>query len=111
MNSTIHQQLETWVNDHLDLYNYAVRIGDQEWQLQILASLANKDDYAAELNNQAVKLQLWMEFEWINREMLALFDVMRTQSPDEKQFTKLRQAMHELKQRRIAIMKQIKSSH
>jgi predicted nucleic acid-binding Zn-ribbon protein len=111
MNSSINQQLDAWVNDHLDLYNYAVQIGDTDWQQQIADSLANKDAYAKSLYDQAVQRQLWSEFDLINRRMLELFDAMRTQAPDETQLEKFRQTMQELKRRRLAIVKQIKSVH
>jgi len=109
MNSAINQQLEAWVNDHLDLYNYAIEIGDNEWQREIEATLARKDAYAESLRSQAVKRRLWSEFDLINRRMLEMFDAMRMQSPDETQLEKFRNAMDELKRRRMAIVKQIKS--
>ncbi|TXK75124.1 hypothetical protein [Paenibacillus sp. N3.4] len=34
-----HPISQTWINDHLDLYNYALALGDKEWQQQILQTL------------------------------------------------------------------------
>lgn len=38
MHATEPQQ---WVNDYLDLYLYAGRIGDRSWQQEILTKLLN----------------------------------------------------------------------
>ncbi|MWC28737.1 hypothetical protein [Paenibacillus sp. MMS18-CY102] len=109
MNVIVNQQIETWINDHLDLYNYAIQAGDLEWQQSILKQLSRKDEYIKSLQEKQLKRQLWGQFDQINQKLLGLFDEMRSHSQNETYMKSIQLQMWELKRQRLEIVKQIKS--
>lgn len=110
MDTTIARQFEAWVNDQLDLYNYAAQIGDKEWQKDIVASLSHKDDYIRERQSEQKKRQLWGQFDKINRSMLRLFEELRMNTTNEKQLEAIRSEMWELKKQRLEVVKRINAA-
>ncbi|GMK38407.1 hypothetical protein PCCS19_14610 [Paenibacillus sp. CCS19] len=107
MKTNISNQIETWVNDQLDLYNYALQIGDAHWQQHILETLSNKDAYLQELFKEQENQRLWGQFNEINQSMLQLLEEIRTQSLDREQLEAIRTKLSELKKRRLVIVQKI----
>jgi hypothetical protein len=103
---------QAWVDDYLDLYNYAKHIGDTEWQQQIIEALSQKDMI---IQNQVQEMQeklkqdLWKMFDAVNRNMLQIYEELR-KSQDIKQVEILRKQVWELKSQRIDISRKIRRS-
>ncbi|PWV92017.1 hypothetical protein DFQ01_1373 [Paenibacillus cellulosilyticus] len=109
MKTNITNQIEVWINDQLDLYNYALQIGDTDWQQQILDTLSQKDKYLQELYNEQENQRLWGQFNEINQAMLQLLEEIRTQALDREQLEAIRVKLSELKKRRLTIVHKINS--
>ncbi|WP_216624754.1 hypothetical protein [Paenibacillus foliorum] len=92
-----------WVDDYLDLYNYARKLGDTEWQQQILQTLNNKDEL-----RETLQYNLWKMFDTINGKMLELYEQLR-RSKDSNQIETLREQVWELRNQRIVISRRIKA--
>jgi hypothetical protein len=107
MNTNITNRIEVWINDQLDLYNYALQIGDTDWQQHIIETLSHKDDYLQELYNEQENQRLWGQFNEVNQAMLRLLEEIRTQAMDREQLEAIRSKLSELKKRRLAIVQQI----
>jgi len=102
MTPSYRQYVQGWVDDYLDLYNFALQLGDTDWQQEILQTLKNKDRLAQSLLQQ----QLWQLFDSVNRKMLELFEQMRaSHHPSEKET--LREQVWELKLIRVEIVRKI----
>ncbi|MEK3724821.1 hypothetical protein [Paenibacillus sp. FSL H8-0034] len=103
---------QAWVDDYLDLYNYAKHIGDTAWQQQIIEALSHKDMI---IQNQVQEMQeklkqdLWKMFDAVNRNMLQIYEELR-KSQDIKQVEDLRKQVWELKSQRIDISRKIRRS-
>ncbi|GGA07033.1 hypothetical protein GCM10008018_61080 [Paenibacillus marchantiophytorum] len=101
-----HPIAQTWINDHLDLYNYALALGDTEWQQQILQTLKQ---FELHLTRQ-FEFQLWQMFDSINRNMLKLFQQLKDHKQNSTEEEQLREKVWELKLRRLEIVKLIKAN-
>lgn len=101
------KEAQTWVNDYLDLYQYARSIGDIEWQQEILAKLKNtQSEIESALPPQSYSHEdIWRIFDGINQEILSLYQQLRAQ-PSNPQ---LRGRILELKQHRQKLTRQISS--
>jgi len=99
---------ERWLDDYLDLYNYALRIGDEQWQADILRTLRQKEKLHAGDETERLKLALWARFVSICQEVLSLYEVMRF-SKDAKFQRSLLEKAWSLKIERIHIGRQIHS--
>ncbi|SFM20340.1 hypothetical protein SAMN03159341_12046 [Paenibacillus sp. 1_12] len=103
---------QAWVDDYLDLYNYAKYIGDTEWQQQITEALSNKEsiiqNHVLEMQEK-LKQDLWKMFDTVNRNMLQIYEELR-KSQDVKQVEDLRQQVWELKTQRIELSRKIRRS-
>jgi hypothetical protein len=110
MKANIKKQIEAWINDQLDLYNYALQISDSDWQQRILETLSHQDKYMQELYNEQESQRLWMQFNAINQTMLQLLEEIRTQALDREQLETTRLKLSELKKRRLTIVKQINAA-
>lgn len=99
---------EAWINDYLDLYNFAGQLGDVQWQNEILMNLQSakveikKEAYAKKID------QLWQTFDFINQELLTLYQKLR-QSQLENEVEHLQNQVWELKLQRILISKEMYS--
>ena len=99
---------EAWINDYLDLYNFAGQLGDVQWQNEIIANLQSAE---AEIKKEAYAKkidQLWQKFDFINQELLTLYQKLR-QSQFETEVERLKNQVWELKLQRILISKEIYS--
>jgi hypothetical protein len=108
MNFSVSKVADAWINDYLDLYNFAGQLGDVEWQNEILSNLKiakieiQKETYAKKRD------ELWQKFDYINQELLSLYQKIR-QSQLENEVEKLKSQVWELKLQRILISKEIYS--
>ncbi|GAA3408904.1 hypothetical protein ACFFNY_08345 [Paenibacillus hodogayensis] len=109
MNASLSNTLpQTWVDDYLDLYNYAGRLGDTEWQREILAVLGRKDELIRHDVRELLREELWGKFDRINRKMLHIFEELRN-TKNERQTEALREQAWELKVQRCDISRKIKA--
>lgn len=106
MSTTSSHAAASWLDDHLDLYNYALQIGDEEWQADILGALRQKERLQAVDETERLKLVLWARFESICQEVLALYEAMRS-SKDAKLQRSLLEKAWSLKIERLHIGRQI----
>jgi hypothetical protein len=107
---TISKLTQAWVDDYLDLYNYAKHIGDDQWQQQIIQALTNKDlliqTQLQEMQDK-LKQDLWRMFDSINRNMLQIYEQLR-KSQDQQQVENLRKQVWDLKSQRVDISRKIR---
>jgi len=97
-----------WINDHLDLYNYAGSIGDADWQAELKERfLAREEDFRA-MTAELLRQDLWRMFDQINVKMLELFGQMRDEKNRDRE-AELRERVWELKVMRVEIVRKIKS--
>jgi hypothetical protein len=106
----INKITQAWVDDYLDLYNYAKHIGDVQWQQQISEALQNKEVHIQnqlQVMQEKLKQDLWKMFDSVNRNMLQIYEELR-KSQDAKQVEDLRKQVWELKTQRIDISRKIR---
>jgi len=97
-----------WIDDHLDLYNFAVTIGDTDWQQQILQTLADQDRQIQEEQEQRIVMHLWLKFDSINRKMIELYEQLRNTRDSEDEQRRLMEKVWEFKQQRVMIVSKLK---
>ncbi|ANE45732.1 hypothetical protein SY83_04810 [Paenibacillus swuensis] len=68
---------QAWVNDYLDLYNFAGSIGDTVWQHSLLEKLNHADSILLEVRVSQVLAALQESYARINQQMLELFQDMK----------------------------------
>ncbi|NIK67521.1 hypothetical protein [Paenibacillus sp. BK720] len=98
-----------WINDYLDLYNYAEQIGDLEWQQEITRSLAAWKEQTNQHGLSMKAAELWRKFDVINRKMLDLYRQLRN-SDDSSDLKTLREEVWLLKLQRVELSRQFKES-
>lgn len=103
---SVQEWSRKWVDDHLDLYNYAGSLGDTEWQEAIRESLKFRDNYVQQEIRAKLRQDLWKMYDSINLRMLELFEQLR-QSKDSTQIETIREQVWVLKSQRIEISKKI----
>lgn len=97
---------EAWINDYLDLYNYARSIGDSEWEAAILESLHNKDIRLQEYKKSLLLHNLWRAYETINQQLMEIFAELRA-AEDRSRTESLQEVWHKLKLKRIDVARKI----
>ncbi|AZN40419.1 hypothetical protein [Paenibacillus albus] len=107
MNQNNQQGNQRWIDDYLDMYNYAGKIGDIEWQKQILADIRNMEQILREEAMHAAKEQLWEQFNIVNHQMMELIARRKYCENVEEDIT-IKELIEDLKQQRIELAKQIK---
>ncbi|MBM7565606.1 hypothetical protein [Paenibacillus sacheonensis] len=107
MTLTKEQWKQQWVDDYLDLYNYALALGDKEWQTEIEALLRRQEYAYDDTVREWTKEQLWTQFNTINYKMMELFTLMRKSSSNEEE-SAIRDLIWQLKLQRMDLAKQIK---
>jgi hypothetical protein len=107
--STLKNTTSLWVDDYLDLYNFAGRLGDTEWQQEIVQTLRKKDLYIQAEIQESLQYNLWKMFDSINRKMLEIYEQLR-KSKDNHQIESLREQVWELRNQRVVISRRIKAS-
>lgn len=101
--------VERWMNDHLDLLNYAKQIGDTEWQQELIEKLSSSKEHTAELVLTMKTEELWRHFDSINAKMLEIYTLLRN-SDNASEINTLKEEVWELKLQRIELCKQFKST-
>lgn len=110
MSSLTEKQLSAvWVDDYLDLYNYAGRLGDTAWQHEIIQLLQQRDLIIQAEVQQKLEQDLWKMFDMINQKMLRIYELIRS-SEDKQQAQALREQVWELKSQRIDISRKIRKA-
>ncbi|MFF2886052.1 hypothetical protein [Paenibacillus sp. NPDC057967] len=100
-----------WVDDHLDLYNFAVSIGDTAWQQHISQKLRDSDRHIQEEIVHHVRMELWLRFDSINQKMLELYEQLRSANHSETEKLQLQEKVLEFKIQRINICNKLKAQH
>lgn len=109
MASRIQDITHTWTDDHLDLLNYAIKIGDREWQEELIGALRDRQQHVQAEWREIRERELWRKYEEINRKMLVLFAQMRL-SANNIETRVLQDELWELKMQRIRIAKQLRAA-
>ncbi len=104
----IHNIVTERNDDYLDLLNYAIQIGDEEWQQEILLNLKRLNHSEEWQREWAVTEQLWRQFDRINQQLLSLYDSIRETTDDSSKQRLLEQWWH-LKLERISVSRQIQA--
>lgn len=94
-----------WLDDHLDLMNYAVEMGDEEWQAELLLILKDKDRWIERELKQKKKDELWRHYDRINSLLVELYSELRSSGHKEQQ--ELMDRLLALKQQRLEISRQL----
>lgn len=97
-----------WTDDYLDLYNFAVKIGDTEWQHQILQTLKARENHIALEIQYGLRIDLWLRFDAINRKVLELYEQLRTSQHSDSEKRQLTEQVWECKLQRIMIASKLK---
>lgn len=111
MNVTEKEFAVQWIDDHLDLYNFAVTIEDTDWQQQILQTLADKDMHIQAEQEQHIVLKLWLEFDSVNRKMLELYEQLRNTKDSEDEQRRIMEKVWEFKLQRVMIASKLKEHY
>lgn len=102
------QLSQQWIDDYLDLFNFAASIGDTEWQQEIMATLNNRNIIIQQEVRTLVMQQLWLKYDSINEKMLELFvEMKKTTSSNEEEVIK--ELIWNLKLQRIDLARRIKA--
>ncbi|NBD22895.1 hypothetical protein [Paenibacillus glycinis] len=104
---TKEQWSRQWVDDQLDLYNFALALGDTAWQTEIAEALCRQESAYDDKIREWTKEQLWLQFNTINYKMMELFTLMR-QSGNSEEESAIRDLIWQLKQQRMDLAKRIK---
>jgi len=99
---------QIWIDDYLDLLNYAISIGDMEWKKEIILTLSERDQHMKHIARQAEEQKLLAQFESINREMMILNQQLKSSTSVQEEL-QLKQKVWELKLERLRIAKQLKT--
>ncbi|MFD0590001.1 hypothetical protein ACFQZE_18630 [Paenibacillus sp. GCM10027627] len=102
-NSSGHKK---WLDDYLDLYNFAGGINDKQWQEQILQIMrsgpSEQQDQQEDNDKLVVKDQLWREFNDLNHKLLELFSIIKS-SLSSYEIESTKYMIQSLKQRRLEV--------
>jgi len=109
MTSRIQAITDKWTDDHLDLLNYAIQLGDREWQEELIGTLRERQQHVQAEWRGIQERELWRKYEAINRKMLVLFAQMRA-SANQIETRVLQDELWELKIERIRIAKQLRAA-
>lgn len=93
-----------WIDNYLDLYLYAGRLHDKEWQVEIKARLAELRQDETESDGQRGK-SLKQQFIEVNRQILALYHLLGRNAVEETdEFTR---TLFTLKKKRLDLGREI----
>ncbi|MCZ8518625.1 MULTISPECIES: hypothetical protein [Paenibacillus] len=98
-----------WMDDYLDLYNFAKACGDEAWQADILGTLRSHRGHIRREEQAALRESLWRQFDALNMRLLELHVQLREPVPAEQRAV-LQRRIRELKVERIRLTNRICSS-
>lgn len=102
------QLSKRWIDDYLDLFNFAGSIGDTEWQQDIMTTLNNRNLIIQQEVRTLVMQQLWLKYDSVNEKMLELFaEMKKTTSSNEESVIK--ELIWNLKLQRIDLARRIRT--
>lgn len=104
----ISNYTRSWVDDYLDLYNFAKSIGDTAWQKDILEKLQDRNSIIREDLRQVNQQDLWKMFDCVNAKMMELFHQLR-EATSRNQANVLLEKVWELKLKRVEITRKIRT--
>jgi len=107
--SSIGTYEKRWVDDYLDLLNYAQRIGDVSWQQEIIGMLSDGDRRQERARIELREATLWRQFDAINARMLELYRQLR-ETRNAHKASGIIEEVWGLKARRIEIGRQLNAS-
>lgn len=96
---------DQWINDYLDLYLYASRIGDGEWQEELLRTLSQYPERIAREAEDIRKEDLRRQYEAVTFLLEALYTELR-ETPETAR-DELMQRLLVLKQQRHDISRML----
>ncbi|EFM09679.1 conserved hypothetical protein [Paenibacillus curdlanolyticus YK9] len=99
----------TWLDDYLDLYNYAGQLQDTAWQEELLNTIRNGPPAELHADQELPKQrqkELWTEFQALNNKLIELFELIKM-SKSQQELEGIRQVMWALKRRRLEIGRQL----
>lgn len=94
-----------WIDDHLDLLNYAREIQDDVWQAELLLAISEHELLVGRELKEKKKDELWRRYDRINMLLLELYSELR--SPENKGQQELIERLMILKQQRLEISRQL----
>ncbi|RAP76753.1 hypothetical protein [Paenibacillus montanisoli] len=97
-----------WMDDYLDLYNFAKQIGDRDWQEQLLEAMRRKEELEREETLRAARDELLQQFNTVNHQMMELIAHLKQSATPEEETTIL-ELIGTLKAKRMDLAKKIKS--
>lgn len=107
VNNAMSSWTQTWVNDYLDLYNYAKTIGDSAWAEDLLRKLRDQKDIMLEEERKVRLLrELLANYDRINNQLLEIFNKLRGAS-EGSQAESLQEQWLKLKLMRIDVSRKI----
>ncbi|MFC5404542.1 hypothetical protein [Cohnella soli] len=95
-----------WMDDHLDLYNAALLLGDVEWQERLLKTMADKNRLIAKELRLIAHAEMLRNFESLNHDLMKLYEQMRL-SNDNNELLALRDRIWELRAHRMDVYKKL----
>lgn len=104
----IKNYTRSWVDDYLDLYNFAKSIGDSAWQEDILNKLQDREFLIQEDLQYIHQQDLWTMFDRVNETMMELFHQLR-EATNRNQANMLLEKVWELKLKRVEIARKIRT--
>ncbi|SDF95678.1 hypothetical protein SAMN04488542_12192 [Fontibacillus panacisegetis] len=99
---------ERWVDDYLDLFNYAGTIGDVEWQKEIIEILNNSKALIQHEIRTTIMQHLWHKYDLVNEKMLELFSKMKHVNSSVEELS-IKELIWNLKLQRIDLARRIKT--
>ena len=91
------------IDDYLDLYLFAGKIGDKLWQQDIIVKLKGINQHKTPTD--VTRLNLFLErYKEMNKEILSIYQQMKQQPSNNDLFEKI----HSLKQQRLILGRQIR---
>lgn len=105
MSNSLTLYTKQWIDDHLDLYNLAVELGDTAWQEELKTALDDHRQRVAQELKQRKKDQLWRRYDSINELLIELYSELR--SNEHKDHQQLMSKLMILKQQRLEISRQL----
>ncbi|MFC5470789.1 hypothetical protein ACFPPD_19045 [Cohnella suwonensis] len=95
-----------WMDDHLDMYNMALLLGDSEWQDRLLKKMADREKLIAKELRVIAHAEVLRNFESLNKDLLNLYEQMRVSS-DKEELIALRDRIWELRALRMDVYKKL----
>ncbi|MCS7458795.1 hypothetical protein N0M98_01470 [Paenibacillus doosanensis] len=106
MKSYMNEFTRSFIDDHLDLYRYAVHLGDQAWADELLETLRHYKEHVRQEMYRINRKELWRQFDAVNLQLLQAYNKLQD-GPDEETQARLHRLIRQLKLQRIAITNQI----